>query len=58
MGTKSGLSQLREVLELEVFENRMLRSVFEPMREEVTGYWRNYIMRSSMLCTHHQTLLE
>jgi len=23
-----------------VFENRMLRSIFEPMRDKVTGEWR------------------
>ena len=31
---------LREELRLRVFENRVLRSVFGPKRDEVTGEWR------------------
>jgi hypothetical protein len=31
---------LREERRLRVFENRVLRSVFRPKREEVTGKWR------------------
>jgi hypothetical protein len=31
---------------LKVFENRVLRRVFGPKRDEVTGEWKNYIMRS------------
>jgi hypothetical protein len=31
---------LREEHELKVFENRMLRRIFEPKRDEVTGCWR------------------
>jgi len=31
---------LREERRLRVFENRMLRRVFEPKRDEVTGEWR------------------
>ena len=31
---------LREVRRLRVFENRMLRRVFGPKRDEVTGEWR------------------
>ena len=29
-----------------MFENRVLRRVFRPKRDKVTGKWRNYIMRS------------
>ena len=29
---------MREVLRLRVFENRVLRRVFGPKRDEVTGY--------------------
>jgi hypothetical protein len=29
-----------------VFENKVLRGIFGLKREEVTGRWRNYIMRS------------
>jgi hypothetical protein len=32
---------LRKNHRLRVFENRMLRRIFGPKREEVTGNWRN-----------------
>jgi hypothetical protein len=32
--------QLRVSLRLRVFENRVLRGVFGPKRDEVTGGWR------------------
>jgi len=47
---------LREERRLRVFENRALRRIFGPRRDEVTGDWRNYIMRSLMICTAHQIL--
>jgi len=31
---------LREKHRLSVFENRVLRRIFEPERDEVTGEWR------------------
>jgi len=31
---------LREERKLRVFENRVLRRIFEPRRDEVTGEWR------------------
>jgi hypothetical protein len=31
---------LREGRRLRVFENRMLRRIFEPRRDEITGEWR------------------
>jgi len=31
---------LREERRLRVFENRVLRRIFGPKRDEVTGYWR------------------
>jgi len=31
---------LREERRLRVFENRVLRRIFEPKRDEVTGDWR------------------
>jgi len=37
---------LREERRLRVFENRLLRRIFEPKRDEVTGNGENYIMRS------------
>ena len=38
---------------MRVFENRVLRKIFGPKRDEVTGDWRNYILRSLMICTAH-----
>jgi hypothetical protein len=35
-----------EELRLRVFENRVLRRIFGPKRDQVTGEWRNYIMRN------------
>ena len=37
--------RLREERRLRVFENRVLRSVFGPKRDEVTGNGENYIIR-------------
>jgi hypothetical protein len=34
------LLTLREECRLRVFENRVLRRIFEPKRDEVTGEWR------------------
>jgi hypothetical protein len=40
-----------------VFENRVLRKIFGPKRDEVTGKWReDYITRSCMIFTPHQIL--
>jgi hypothetical protein len=41
---------LREKHKLRVFENRVLRRIFGPKRFEVTGEWKNYIMRNVMIC--------
>jgi hypothetical protein len=49
---------LREEHRLRVFENRMLRRIFGPKRDEVTGGWRNCIMRSCMVCIIHPVLLR
>jgi len=39
-GYESRSLTLREELRLKVFENRVLRRIFGPKREEVTGEWR------------------
>jgi hypothetical protein len=40
-----------------VFENRVLRRIFGPKKDEVTeGSGEDYITRSFMICTHHQIL--
>jgi hypothetical protein len=45
---------LREERRLKVFQNRVLRSVFGPRRDEVTGNGENYIMRSLMISTPYK----
>jgi hypothetical protein len=37
---------LKEKRRLRVFENRVLRRIFGPKRDEVTGNGENYIMKS------------
>jgi hypothetical protein len=37
---------------LRVYENRMLRRIFGPKRDEVTGEWRR--LHKKELCTYHQ----
>jgi hypothetical protein len=41
---------LRKEHRLRVFENRVLRRVFGPKRDEVTGNGENYITRSFVMC--------
>jgi hypothetical protein len=43
---------------LRVFENMVLRRIFGPKREEVTGGWKKCMKRSFIICTLHQILLE
>jgi hypothetical protein len=38
---------------LKFLENRVLRRIFGPKRDEVTGIEENYIMRSLTISTHH-----
>jgi hypothetical protein len=40
MGTKLGSLALRENNRMRVFENRVLRRIFGPEKDEVTGGWR------------------
>ena len=46
---------LREERRLRVFENRVLRAVFGPKRDEVTGEWRNLHNEelSDLYCSPH-----
>ena len=46
----------REERRLRVFDNRVLRRIFGPKRDEIPGKGGNYIMRSLMICTPHQIL--
>jgi hypothetical protein len=41
---------MRDERRLRVFENRVLRGIFGPKRDEVTGMWENFIMRSFIIC--------
>ena len=40
MGVKRGRSTLREERRLRVFENKVLKRILGPKRDEVTGEWR------------------
>jgi len=40
MSVKLGRSHLGRNVGLRVFENRVLRRIFGPKRDEVTGEWR------------------
>jgi hypothetical protein len=47
---------LREKRRLRVFENRVLRRIFGPKKDEVTGCGENFIMRSFVISTPHPLL--
>jgi hypothetical protein len=47
---------LEQKCRLRVFENRMLRRIVGPNRDEVTGEWRRLPDEELMLCTPHQIL--
>ena len=47
---------LRYERRLRMFENRVLRRIFWPKGEEVTGKWKTYTRRSLVICTPHQIL--
>jgi hypothetical protein len=42
---------LREEPRLRMSENRVLREIFRPKRDEITGSRENDVMRSLMICT-------
>ena len=48
---------MKEKCRLKVFENRVLRRIFGPKMDEVTGEWKNY-MRSLKFCTPHPVLFR
>jgi hypothetical protein len=41
---------------LRVFQNRVLRRIFGPKGDEVTGEWRKMHNGSFIICTYHQIL--
>ena len=55
-GSETWSLTLREERRLRVFENRALRRVFGPKRDEATGNGENYIMRSLVICTPYPIL--
>ena len=57
-GCKTLSLKLREEHKLRVFENRVLRRIFGPKKDEVTVSGDNYTMRSSVICTPHQILFK
>jgi len=57
-GCETWPATLRLKRKLRMFENRMLRRTFGPKVDEVTGDWKNYIMRSLMVCTPHPVLFR
>jgi hypothetical protein len=53
-GCKTWSLTLREEHRLRVFENRVLRRISGPKRDEVVGNWRKLHMRSFVTCALHQ----
>ena len=49
-------SLTKEERRLRVFENRVLRRLFGPKRDEVTGNGENYMRRSLVICTPYPIL--
>jgi hypothetical protein len=47
---------LMERRNLKMFENRVLRRIFGPKKDEETRSGEDYIMRSLMICIAHQIL--
>jgi hypothetical protein len=57
LAERHGVSQLPLLpVLLQIFENRVLRKIFGPKRDEVTGSREKYIMRSLMICNPHPLL--
>jgi hypothetical protein len=52
MGRK--LVSVRDENKLKVFENRVLRKIFGPKKEEVREEWRNYMTRNLITTIFHQ----
>jgi hypothetical protein len=57
-GCKTCSLTLKEEHRLTVFENKVLRRIFGPRRDEVAGGGENCIMRSFVICALRQVLLE
>ena len=57
-GCETWLLILREECRLKVFENRVVRGIFGPKRDEVTGEWRKLHNEELMICTPHPILFR
>jgi len=55
-GCETWTLTLREEHMLRVFENRVLRRIFGPKWDEVTGSVESNMMRSLVTCTPHPIL--
>ena len=51
-GCETWSPTLRKKSRLRVFENRVLRRIFGPKRDEIRGSREKYIIRSVMICSH------
>jgi hypothetical protein len=58
MGCETWFLTLREEHRLRVFENRVLRGILGPKRDEVMGEWRRLHDEELLICTHHQIVLR
>jgi hypothetical protein len=47
---------LKEEHRMRMFENRVLRNILRPGKDEVTGCGEDYIMRNFTICTAHRIL--
>jgi hypothetical protein len=56
-GCETWSLQLTKKRRKRVFKNRVLRRIFEPKRDEVTGSGEDYTTRGLLICTPHQILL-
>jgi hypothetical protein len=51
-----GVSEIKGRTKIEVFENRSVRRIFGPKRDEMTGGGENCIIRSSIFCILQEML--
>ena len=55
-GCETGPLTMREERRIRVSENRILRRIFGPKKDEVTGSGEDYIPRNFMVCSSLQIL--
>jgi len=55
-GCDSWSLKLTDERRLRVFENRVLRRIFGPKRDEIQGSGEDYIMKSLIICPLHRIL--